>query len=158
MTSGKYFNKGVVALDRPHIGFVMRETKDKIVVFGDGDERYDIPVEAIRFASRNVLVDLPFNDIVKRYKVSRDDPLPTDIQPIPYPREWPPDVDLATYEGRYPKSLFNKGVRSQDEEHIGHVMKETDNKMVVFGHYDFRFDIPKSKIIAVGRNLILRMN
>jgi hypothetical protein len=58
----------------------------------------------------------------------------------------------------YPKSLFNKGVRTQDEEHIGHVMKETVNKIVIFGHYDYRFDVPKSAIIAVGRNVILGMN
>ena len=158
MTTTKYFNKGVMALDAPHIGWVVRETNDKIVVFGEGDDRYDIPKEAIRFASRNVLIDLPFYEIVRKYKVSRDDPLPTDMTPIPYPKEWPPDVDLATYEGRYPRSLFNKGVRTQDEEHVGHVMKETDDMIVVWGHYDWRFDVPKSKIIAVGRNVILDMN
>jgi len=158
MSTTKYFNKGVMALDAPHIGYVVRETSDKIVVFGEGDDRFDIPKEAIRFASRNVLIDLPFYEIVRKYKVSRDDPLPTDMTPIPYPKEWPPDVDLATYEGRYPKSLFNRGVRTQDEEHVGHVMKETDDKIVVWGHYDWRFDVPKSKIIAVGRNVILGMD
>jgi hypothetical protein len=39
--SGKYFNKGVKALDAPDIGHVARETPDKIAVFGGGDERYD---------------------------------------------------------------------------------------------------------------------
>ncbi len=34
MVSGKYFNKGVMALDAPHIGHVVRETDDKIVLFG----------------------------------------------------------------------------------------------------------------------------
>jgi hypothetical protein len=37
-------------------------------------------------------------------------------------------------------------------------MKETDNTIVIWGHYDWRFDIPKSKIIAVGRNVILGMD
>lgn len=37
-------------------------------------------------------------------------------------------------------------------------MKETDDKIVVFGDHNFRHDIPKSKIIAVGRNVILDMN
>jgi hypothetical protein len=32
---------------------------------------------------------------------------------------------------------------------------EAKNKIVVYGHYDWRFDIPKSKIIAVGRNVII---
>jgi hypothetical protein len=33
----------------------------------------------------------------------------------------------------YPKHLFNRGVRTQDEEHIGHVTKETGNRIVIFG-------------------------
>jgi hypothetical protein len=37
-------------------------------------------------------------------------------------------------------------------------MKETDRMIVIFGHYDWRFDVPKSKIIAVGRNVILGMD
>jgi hypothetical protein len=39
MTTGKYFNRAVMALDSPHIGHVVRETDDKIVVFGAGKER-----------------------------------------------------------------------------------------------------------------------
>jgi hypothetical protein len=56
VTSGKYFNKGVMALDSPHIGHVGRETDDKIVVFGDGKERYDIPLSEIQTTGRNVLI------------------------------------------------------------------------------------------------------
>jgi hypothetical protein len=155
MVSGKYFNKGVKALDLPHVGHVVRETNDRIVVFGEGDDRYDIPTSKIRFAAGNVLVDLPFYEIARKYKVDRKDPLPADSAPSV---DLPEPVDLATYEGKYPKSLFNKGVRTQDEEHVGHVMKEADDKVVVWGHYDWRFDVPKSKIIAVGRNVILGMN
>jgi len=33
LVSGKYFNKGVKALDEPNLGHVVRETPDKIVVF-----------------------------------------------------------------------------------------------------------------------------
>ena len=157
MASGRYFNKGVKALDSPHVGYVVRETKDKIVVFGEGDDRYDIPTSAIRFAAANVLIDLPFYEIVRKYKVSRNEPLPIDEEHA-HIIDLPEPIDLATYEGKYPRSLFNKGVRTQDEEHIGHVMKETDDKIVVWGHYDWRFDIPKSKIIAVGRNVILGMD
>jgi sporulation protein YlmC with PRC-barrel domain len=155
MVSGKYFNKGVMALDAPHIGHVVRETDDKIVVFGGWSERYDIPISEIQTTGRNVLIGLNFHDIAKRYKVNRDAPLPT-TRPI-NPWTFEKDVDLATYEGKYPNSLFNKGVRTNDEEHIGHVMKETDDKIVVFGHHNYRFDVPKSKIIAVGRNVILDM-
>ena len=51
---------------------------------------------------------------------------------------------------------FNKGVKALYSPHVGHVARETDDKIVVFGHYDYRFDIPKSEIIAVGRNVIVR--
>ena len=128
MVSGKYFNKGVKALDAPHVGHVVRETSEKIIVFGEGDDRYDIPKSAIRFAAGNVLIDLPFYEIVRKYKVDRKEPLPSDSAPSV---DLPQSVDLATYEGRYPQSLFNKGVRTQDEEHVGHVMKETDDKIVI---------------------------
>jgi hypothetical protein len=68
------------------------------------------------------------------------------------------DHDMAAYEGEYPRSMFNKGVRTQDEEHVGHVVKETRDGIVVFGHHDYRFDVPKSRIIAAGRNVILGMD
>jgi sporulation protein YlmC with PRC-barrel domain len=156
MVSGKYFNKGVMALDAPHIGHVVRETDDKIVVFGGWRERYDIPISEIQTTGRNVLIGLTFHDIAKNYKVDREAPLPTS-RPI-NPWAFEKDVDLATYEGKYPKSLFNKGVRAKNEDHVGHVMKETDDKIVVFGDHDYRYDIPKSKIIAVGRNVIVDMD
>jgi len=70
----------------------------------------------------------------------------------------PNNIALAAYEKKYPSPLFNKGVRSQDEEHLGHVMKETPDKIVVWGHHDWRFDFPKSAIIAVGRNVIMGMD
>lgn len=157
MVSGKYFNKGVKALDLPHVGHVVRETDDKIVVFGGGDERYDIPKSEIKFVSGNVLIDLPFYEIARKYKVSRDEPLPAGKE-VRDPWTRPDNIDLASYEREYPKSLFNKGVRTQDEEHVGHVMKETGDKIVIYGHYDWRFDVPKDKIIAVGRNVILGMD
>jgi hypothetical protein len=37
-------------------------------------------------------------------------------------------------------------------------MKEAGDKIVVFGDHDYRYDIPKSNIIAVGRNVILDMD
>lgn len=145
-----------MALDIPHIGHVVRETDDKIVVFGDGKERYDIPVSEIQTTGRNVLIGLTFHEIMKKYRVAREEPLPTSRPVNPWTYE--KDVDLATFEGKYPRALFNKGVRAENEDHVGHVMKETDDKIVVFGDHNFRYDIPKSRIIAAGRNLILDMN
>jgi sporulation protein YlmC with PRC-barrel domain len=156
MTAGKYFNRAVMALDAPHIGFVVRETPDKIVVFGEKNERYDIPISEIQHVSKNVLVGLNFSDIVNKYKVDRDAELPTSK----YVDPWGSDgtVDLTEYMKRYGKTLFNKGVRLENEDHVGHVMKETDDKIVIFGEHDYRFDVPKSKITFVGRNVILGMD
>jgi hypothetical protein len=155
MTSGRYFNRGVMTLDSPYIGHVVRETDDTIVVFGPGEERFDVPKSEIKTTGRNVLLGLNVYDLVKKYKVSRDMPLPTNRRA----EEWSgPDLDLASYEGKYPNSLFNKGVRAKNEDHVGHVMKETSDKIVVFGSYNHRFDIPKSEIYQVGMNVILKID
>jgi len=156
MTSGKYFNRAVIALDAPHIGFVVRETNDKIVVFGDGKERYDIPLSEIKTVSKNVLVGLKFGEIAKKYSVSRDAPLPTSKYVDPWGKD--DTTDFNNYVKEYAKTLFNKGVRIENEYHVGHIMKETDDKIIIFGERNYRFDVPKSKIIAVGRNVILGMD
>ena len=156
MTSGKYFNRGVMALDSPYIGHVIRETEDKIVVFGEGNDRYDILKSEIKTTGRNVLIGLNRSEIEKRYKVNRQEPLPTTV-PLEHWTQGE-NIDLATYERKYPKSLFNKGVRVLNEDHVGHVMKETDEEIVIFCDYNYRFDVPKSKIKEVGRNVILNMD
>ena len=60
MVSGKYFNKGVKALDESNLGHVVRETPDKIVIFGGKNKRYDIPISEIQQVGANVLIGLPF--------------------------------------------------------------------------------------------------
>jgi sporulation protein YlmC with PRC-barrel domain len=137
------------------LGHVVRETPDKIVVFGGKNKRYDILISEIQQVGANVLIGLPFSEIQSKYSVNRNDPLPTSRKD-----PWKSDnqIDLGTYEGKYPQSLFNKGVRTENEDHVGHVMKETDDKIVVFGYGDERFDIPKSEILAVGRNIIVKKN
>jgi hypothetical protein len=54
----------------------MKETDDKIVVFGDHNYRYDIPKSKIIAVGRNVILDMDFPEIFN-YKVDRDAPLPT---------------------------------------------------------------------------------
>jgi sporulation protein YlmC with PRC-barrel domain len=155
MASSKYFNKGVKALNDPNVGFVVRETPDKIVVFGEKNERYDVPIKEIQQVGANVLLGLNYEDLQK-YSVPRDSPLPTSRRD-----PWEEDdrvVDLGTYEGKYPNTLFNKGVMAKNEDHVGHVMKETPDKIVVFGPYNHRFDIPKSGIYQVGANVILKID
>ena len=54
----------------------MKETDDKIVVFGDHGYRYDIPKSKIIAVGRNVILDIDFPEIFK-YEVDRNAPLPT---------------------------------------------------------------------------------
>jgi len=35
MTTGKYFNRNVIAIDSPYVGHVVREKPDGILVFGE---------------------------------------------------------------------------------------------------------------------------
>jgi hypothetical protein len=42
----------------------VRETPDKIIVFGGGDERYDIPISEVQQVGANVLIGLKMYDIV----------------------------------------------------------------------------------------------
>ncbi len=156
MTTGRYFNRGVMALDSPYIGHVVRETFDKIVIFGEGNDRYDIPKFEIQTTGRNVLIGLCLQEIANKYKVNREESLPTTVPLEPWSQG--ENIDLASYERKYPKGLFNKGVRVLNENHIGHVMKDTDEKIVIFGDHNYRFDVPKSEIKEVGRNVILNMD
>jgi hypothetical protein len=81
MTSGIHLNKDVFALETPHIGYVIRETENKIIVYNGIMDRYDIPKSEIQNTGRdrNVLIGLPLYGIVHKYKVSRkeeEEPLP----------------------------------------------------------------------------------
>lgn len=97
MTSGKYFNKGVKALDDADIGHVVRETIDKIIVFGKKGERYDIPIDEIQQVGANVLIGLKRVEILTKYRVQRQEPLPPGRKE-PWPNQ-AANIDLATYEG-----------------------------------------------------------
>ena len=68
---------------------------------------------------------------------------------------------LASFEGKYPKNLFNKSVVASDNQTlIGHVAKETNELIVVFSESDrkVRFDIPKSEITFTGSSVVMNNN
>ena len=69
-----------------------------------------------------------------------------------------PTDRLKSYPAIYPNSLLSKGVKILDEGFVGFIMKETNDKIVVFGNYVQRYDIPKSKIYNVEGNVILNLN
>ena len=73
MTLGKYLNRDVLALETPRIGYVVRETEDKIIVYNGIMDRYDIPKSEIQNTGRNVLIGLPLYGIVHNYKVRREE-------------------------------------------------------------------------------------
>ena len=96
------------------------------MIFGEKNERYDVPISNIQQVGANVLLGLNHEDLQK-YSVPRVAPLPTSRRD-----PWLEDdgvVDLSTYEGNYPQSLFNKGVRAKNEDDVGHVFKETNVKL-----------------------------
>ncbi|HEX2169429.1 MAG TPA: hypothetical protein VHF65_03945, partial [Nitrososphaera sp.] len=65
------------------------------------------------------------------------------------------DADLGSYEGKYPKDLFNKTV-IVNEQVMGRVAKETEDQIVVFSDSgNLRFDIPKSKIALSGGSIVV---
>jgi hypothetical protein len=75
MTGGNYLNKDVLALEMPHIGYVIRDTENKIIVYNGIMDRYDIPKSEIQNAGRNMLIGLPLYGIVHKYKVGREEEL-----------------------------------------------------------------------------------
>ena len=54
----------------------MKETNDKIIVFGYSNDRYDIPKSEIIAVGMNVIIGKDFPELLK-YKVDRNAPLPT---------------------------------------------------------------------------------
>jgi hypothetical protein len=74
---------------------------------------------------------------------------------LPMEKEAPTETDLGSYEGKYPKDLFNKTV-IVNEQAIGRVAKETNDQIVVFSDSgNLRFDIPKSKITLSGGSIVV---
>jgi hypothetical protein len=76
MTPRKYFNRGDTVLDSPYIGHTVRETEDKIVIFGSFGYRFDVPKLKIKEVGRNVVLNMFVNELTK-YNVDRDGPLPS---------------------------------------------------------------------------------
>jgi hypothetical protein len=48
ISNRKYFNRGVMALDAPHISHVVKETDHNLEVFGENNKRFDIPISEIK--------------------------------------------------------------------------------------------------------------
>ena len=53
----------------------MKETRDKMVIFGDNDERFDVQKSKIKEGGSNVILNMD-NDEFKTYKVNNLTVLP----------------------------------------------------------------------------------
>jgi uncharacterized protein YbjQ (UPF0145 family) len=67
------------------------------------------------------------------------------------------EVDLGSYEGKYPKDLFRRAVVTANDQHVGYVAKDTEDTIVIFSDNDssIRFDIPKSEIVLEGGSVVV---
>ena len=76
MATGKYFNRTVMALESPHVGYIVREVEDKIIIFGDYNYRFNVPKSGIIEVSRNVILNVDFSEPASKYNVDRNARLP----------------------------------------------------------------------------------
>ena len=104
---------------------------------------------------RNLLTDLTIKKMSRKCLVKRNGFSYVDDEINA--RHLLPNIDHGL-PSKYPNSLFSKGVKILNEDFVGFIMKETKDKIVVFGNYVQRYDIPKSKTYEVGDNVILNMN
>lgn len=101
-------------------------------------------------------MELNENDILKRYLLNRNDILLTTDLSNENDLSFNEKVESAI--DKFPSSLFNKKVILSNKDFVGFMMKVHDNKIVVFGDYDQRYDVPISKACEVRGNLVLEMN
>lgn len=146
----KLLFREVSALDSPHIGQVVLETPNIIVVFGEGDDRYDVIRSEIVSTKDKVLISLPLYEIARRYKKSREAALP-----VPRLERTPKRVERSNSHELHAKSLVGRKVKSRDGQFVGHAITDADKSITVLGHHHYRFDIPKSKIQRISKDVIL---
>ena len=141
-------------LNSPYIGYTNKETIDNLVVFEEQNVGNNIPFSEIKTTGRNRLTNL-IKKISRKYRVYSNglSYINDKIDALHLPRNI--DHNLPS---KYPNSLFNKGVKILNEDLVGFIMKETNDKIVVFGNYVQRYDIPKSRTYEVGGDIILNMN
>ncbi|VFJ14713.1 hypothetical protein [Candidatus Nitrosocosmicus franklandus] len=95
------------------------------------------------------------NDELKKYYLNRNDILLSTKS----------GFEIELFENKtnetaldiFPNSLFNKKVSLSDNSFVGFMMEMTDSKIIVFGDYEQRYDIPKIKTAEVNNNIVLAM-
>ncbi|WP_458745958.1 hypothetical protein [Candidatus Nitrosocosmicus sp. T] len=69
------FSKGVKTLNDDFVGFIMKETKDTIVVFGNYVQRYDVPKSKTYEVGDNIILNMNIKEFVS-YEVDNYNSLP----------------------------------------------------------------------------------
>lgn len=95
------------------------------------------------------------NDELKKYHLNRNDILLDDNSRFEI--EFFENKTHETALDIFPNSLFNKKVSLSDDIFVGFMMKMTNTKIIVFGDYEQRYDIPKAKAAESDNNIIVDM-
>jgi|SRR6476469_1190622 len=56
------FNKKVCLLNEDFVGFMMGKTDTEITIFGDYDQRYDVPISKAREVDNNLVLDMEWTE------------------------------------------------------------------------------------------------
>lgn len=64
-------------------------------------------------------------------------------------------VERSNSHELHTKSLVGRKVKSRDGQFVGHAITDADKSIIVLGHHHYRFDIPKSKIQQITKDVIL---
>ena len=144
-----------MSLVSPYLGYENKETIDTLVIHEEQNGRNNIHFSEIKTTPRNLLTDLTIKKMSRKNLAKRNGLSYVDAEINA--RYRPTNIDHGL-PSKYPNSLFSKGVKILNEDFVGFIMKETTDKIVVFGNYVQRYDIPKSKTYEVGDNIILNMN
>ena len=66
------FNKKVSLLNEDFVGFMMGITDTEITIFGDYDQRFDVPISKTREAKNNLVLDMEWTEF-KSYRTNDSD-------------------------------------------------------------------------------------
>ena len=66
------FNKKVSLLNEDFVGFMMGKTDTKITIFGDYDQRFDVPISKAREVNNNLVLDMEWTEF-KSYSSDESD-------------------------------------------------------------------------------------
>jgi hypothetical protein len=131
----------------------MKETKERIVVFGYSNQRFDIPKSHIIAVGRNVILDINSPDIFK-YESDRNAPLP----PGKLASELNDDARYISPSKLVDQTL-HKQLITKDRKHLGYVDGFDNTNIIVKNclfnpHY---YKIPRAKVNSYQNKVLLNI-